>query len=139
MLRPFTLALMLCGLVNAATAQTADTVPETVAPETAPSATANSQQDIGTLQAELASVEAERQRLADQLAAGGESEDISQLQEENQQLRADNLAARMEAQSRLVAQQQRWFLVGGLTVAGSLLLGFMLAKLGRQKRREWLN
>ena len=134
MLRPFTLALMLCGLVNAATAQTADTVPET-----APSATANSQQDIGTLQAELASVEAERQRLADQLAAGGEAEEISQLQEENQQLRADNLAARMEAQSRLVAQQQRWFLVGGLTVAGSLLLGFMLAKLGRQKRREWLN
>ncbi|OWL91331.1 hypothetical protein B7O88_03315 [Halopseudomonas aestusnigri] len=130
---------MLCGLVNAATAQTADTAPETVAPETAPSATANSQQDIGTLQAELASVEAERQRLADQLAAGGESEEISQLQEENQQLRADNLAARMEAQSRLVAQQQRWFLVGGLTVAGSLLLGFMLAKLGRQKRREWLN
>ena len=45
----------------------------------------------------------------------------------------------MEAQSRLVAQQQRWFLVGGLTVAGSLLLGFLLAKLGRQKRREWLN
>ena len=76
MLRPFTLALMLCGLVNAATAQTADTVPETVAPETAPSATANSQQDIGTLQAELASVEAERQRLADQLAAGGESESV---------------------------------------------------------------
>ena len=84
-------------------------------------------------------MEAERQRRADQLAAGGESEEISQLQEENQQLRADNLAARMEAQSRLVAQQQRWFLVGGLTVAGSLLLGFMLAKLGRQKRREWLN
>ncbi|WP_321351526.1 hypothetical protein [Halopseudomonas oceani] len=134
MLRPITLALLLCGLVGTASAQTADNTPS----ET-PTETAASQQDVGTLQAELAKVEAERQRLADQLAAGDGSDALTQLQDENQQLRNENQAARLEAQSRLMAQQQRWFMVGGLTVALSLLAGFMLAKIGRSKRREWLN
>ncbi|GGE45938.1 hypothetical protein GCM10007421_20160 [Halopseudomonas oceani] len=133
MLRPITLALLLCGLVGTASAQTADNTPSETPTETA------SQHDVGTLQAELAKVEAERQRLADQLAAGDGSDALTQLQDENQQLRNENQAARLEAQSRLMAQQQRWFMVGGLTVALSLLAGFMLAKIGRSKRREWLN
>lgn len=137
MFRPLAFALLLTGLIGTVSAQTQEN-------ETAPEAVDSSvsQQDIGTLQAELAKVEAERQRLADQLAAGSntdESEALAQLQEENQQLRNDNQAARMDAQARLIAQQQRWFPIGGLAVAVSLLLGFMLAKMGRQKRREWLN
>lgn len=137
MFRPFTLALLLTGLIGTVSAQAQES--ETAQEQTDSIA---SQQDIGTLQAELAKVEAERQRLADQLAAGSEadeSEALVQLQEENQQLRNDNQAARMDAQTRLIAQQQRWFLTGGLAVAVSLLIGFMLAKVGRQKRREWLN
>ena len=96
-------------------------------------------QDIGTLQAELARVEAERQRLADQLDGGAQGERVEQLQSENQQLRDDNQAARLDAQARLIKQQQRWFLIGGLSVAASILMGFVLARMGRQKRREWLN
>ena len=96
-------------------------------------------QDIGTLQAELARVEAERQRLADQLDGGAQGERVEQLQNENQQLRNDNQAARLDAQARLIKQQQRWFLIGGLSVAASILMGFVLARMGRQKRREWLN
>ncbi|ONM44278.1 hypothetical protein BXT89_08525 [Halopseudomonas pachastrellae] len=96
-------------------------------------------QDIGTLQAELARVEAERQRLADQLDGGAQGERVEQLQTENQQLRNDNQAARLDAQARLIKQQQRWFLIGGLSVAASTLMGFVLARMGRQKRREWLN
>ena len=96
-------------------------------------------QDIGTLQAELARVEAERQRLADQLDGGAQGERVEQLQSENQQLRNDNQAARLDAQARLIKQQQRWFLIGGLSVAASILMGFVLARMGRQKRREWLN
>tara|TARA_Y100001951_G_scaffold101967_1_gene107816 strand:- start:21 stop:398 length:378 start_codon:yes stop_codon:yes gene_type:complete len=96
-------------------------------------------QDIGTLQAELARVEAERQRLADQLDGGAQGERVEQLLSENQQLRNDNQAARLDAQARLIKQQQRWFLIGGLSVAASILMGFVLARMGRQKRREWLN
>ena len=96
-------------------------------------------QDIGTLQAELARVEAERQRLADQLDGGAQGERVEQLQTENQQLRNDNQAARLDAQARLIKQQQRWFLIGGLSVAASILMGFVLARMSRQKRREWLN
>ena len=96
-------------------------------------------QDIGTLQAELARLEAERQRLADQLDGGAQGERVEQLQTENQQLRNDNQAARLDAQARLIKQQQRWFLIGGLSVAASILMGFVLARMGRQKRREWLN
>lgn len=137
MFRPLAFALLFTGLIGTVSAQT----PENETPQE-PVESSASQQDIGTLQAELAKVEAERQRLADQLAAGNdaaESDVLTQLQEENQQLRNDNQAARMDAQARLIAQQQRWFLIGGLAVAVSLLLGFMLAKMGRQKRREWLN
>lgn len=97
------------------------------------------QQDIGTLQAELARVEAERQRLADKLDSGAQDARVEQLESDNQQLRNDNQAARLDAQARLIAQQQRWFLIGGLSVAVSVLLGFVLARMGRQKRREWLN
>lgn len=147
MFRRFAAPALLCSLalvtLPVAAQQTA--TPQGTAPTVQPAQTApanensSQQQDLGTLQAELAKVEAERQRLADQLAGSAQSESLKQLQEENQQLRNSNQAARLRAQTELVQQRQRWFLVGGLTVAVAMLLGFMLAKGGRRKRNEWLN
>lgn len=97
-------------------------------------------QDIGTLQAELARVEAERQRLADELARGGDRGQMEQLGAQNLALR-DRLAAMEELSDRQRADEQRkWFIVGGSTVALSLLAGWLLAQLGgRRKRNMWLN
>ncbi len=126
-------------LAGTAVAQETPALPETQPAAAGDAATATQQHDLGTLQAELAKVEAERQRLADQLAEGGQNEELQALQDENQQLRNANQAERLSAQSQLVQQRQQWFLVGGLTVAISLLLGFLLARGGRRKRNEWLN
>ena len=97
-------------------------------------------QDLGTLQAELARVEAERQRLADELARGGNSDQLEQLRAQNIILR-DRLAAQEELNDTQRADEQRkWFMVGGSTVALSLLAGWLLAQLGgRRKRNMWLN
>lgn len=147
MFRRFAAPALLCSFalvtLPVAAQQTATPQGNTPTGQPTQTATANEsasqQQDLGTLQAELAKVEAERQRLADQLAGSAQSESLKQLQEENQQLRNSNQAARLRAQTELVQQRQRWFLVGGLTVAVAMLLGFMLAKGGRRKRNEWLN
>ncbi|PRB80606.1 hypothetical protein [Pseudomonas sp. MYb185] len=98
------------------------------------------EQDIGTLQAELAKVEAERQRLADELAQGVDNTQVEQLTEQNLALR-DRLAAMEQlADSRREEQQRKWFIVGASTVAVSLLAGWLLAQLGgRRKRDMWLN
>lgn len=97
-------------------------------------------QDLGTLQAELARVESERQRLADELARGGDSERLEQLSAQNIILR-DRLTAQEELNDTQRAEEQRkWFMVGGGTVALSLLAGWLLAQLGgRRKRNMWLN
>ncbi|CEA01673.1 SH3 domain-containing protein [Pseudomonas saudimassiliensis] len=104
------------------------------------SPTSTAEQDIGTLQAELAKVEAERQRLADELANAADHAEVERLSRQNLALR-DRLAAMEEvAQQAQQEQQRKWFMVGGATVAGSLLLGWLLAQLGgRRKRNEWLN
>lgn len=96
--------------------------------------------DLGTLQAELARVEAERQRLADELARDGGSDRLEQLKAQNIILR-DRLAAQEELNdTRYAEEQRRWFMVGGSTVALSLLVGWLLARLGgRRKRDMWLN
>lgn len=113
-------------------AQQADT------PVSSPTPTA--EQDVGTLQAELAKVEAERQRLADELANAADHAEVERLNRQNLALR-DRLAAMEELAQQIQQEQQRkWFMVGGATVAGSLLLGWLLAQLGgRRKRNEWLN
>ena len=102
--------------------------------------TPTAEQDIGTLQAELAKVEAERQRLADELANAADHAEVERLGRQNLALR-DRLAAMEEvAQRNQQEQQRKWFIVGGATVTGSLLLGWILAQLGgRRKRSEWLN
>lgn len=104
------------------------------------SPTPTAEQDVGTLQAELAKVEAERQRLADELANAADHAEVERLNRQNLALR-DRLAAMEEVAQQVQQEQQRkWFMVGGATVAGSLLLGWLLAQLGgRRKRNEWLN
>lgn len=130
---------LICSAVLGSILLTLPALAQEPADNTAQADDSSQAQDIGTLQAELARVEAERQRLADQLDGGAQGERVEQLQNENQQLRNDNQAARLDAQARLIKQQQRWFLIGGLSVAASILMGFVLARMGRQKRREWLN
>ena len=130
---------LICSAVLGSILLTQPALAQDPADNTAQADDSSQAQDIGTLQAELARVEAERQRLADQLDGGAQGERVEQLLSENQQLRNDNQAARLDAQARLIKQQQRWFLIGGLSVAASILMGFVLARMGRQKRREWLN
>lgn len=102
--------------------------------------TPSAEQDLGTLQAELAKVEAERQRLADELANAADHAEVERLSRQNLALR-DRLEAMEEVAAQDQQEQQRkWFMVGGATVAGSLLLGWLLAQMGgRRKRSEWLN
>lgn len=98
------------------------------------------EQDIGTLQAELAKVEAERQRLADELANAADHAEVEQLSKQNLTLRDRLSAMEQMADTSRSELQHKWFIIGGATVAGSLLLGWLLAQLGgRRKRNEWLN
>ena len=99
----------------------------------------NDQQDLGVLQEELARVEAERQRLADELA-GGNTDQLQTLQEENQRLREELQETDLLAAAQREEERQRWFMIGGGTVAGCLLVGFIVGRSGRRgQRREWLN
>lgn len=101
---------------------------------------ADASTDIGTLQAQLAEVEAERQRLAEQLEAGADTQLLEQLQEENRELLDARSQADVQSAALLEAQRQEWFIIGGGTVLGSLIVGFVLASMGRRsKRNEWIN
>ncbi|PKM30303.1 MAG: translation initiation factor 2 [Gammaproteobacteria bacterium HGW-Gammaproteobacteria-11] len=96
--------------------------------------------DIGALQAELASVEAARQALEDQLKATTNSDLIERLEQENQALRERQADQTAILPAALEQDRQQWFLIGGITVFASLLIGFILARLGGgRRRREWLN
>lgn len=98
------------------------------------------EQTIGTLQAELAQLEAERQRLADALAAGADSMRMERLTVENRDLQEQLSVMQNMVDVQQKDEQRKWFIVGGATVAASLLLGWLLAQLGgRRKRSMWLN
>lgn len=98
------------------------------------------EQTIGTLQAELAQLEAERQRLADALAAGADSMRMERLTVENRDLQEQLSVMQDMVDVQQKDEQRKWFIVGGATVAASLLLGWLLAQLGgRRKRSMWLN
>lgn len=118
-----------------ALAQPVDAAPEQPAAEQA-----ITEQDVGTLQAELARVEAERQRLADELADGVDSGQLEQLSAQNTELR-DRLSVMQEViANQRQDDRRKWFIVGASTVALSLLVGWLLAQLGgRRKRNMWLN
>lgn len=96
--------------------------------------------DIGTLQAQLAQVEAERQRLSEQLAVDTDTALIERLQQENRELLDTRTQVDVQADALLEAQRQEWFVIGGGTVLSSLFIGFLLARMTRRsKRNEWLN
>lgn len=98
------------------------------------------EQTIGTLQAELAQLEAERQRLADALAAGADSMRMERLTVENSELQEQLSIMQQMVDTQQKDEQRKWFIVGGSTVAASLLAGWLLAQLGgRRKRNMWLN
>lgn len=106
-----------------------------------PTTEQQAEQDVGTLQAELARIEAERQRLADQLAGSNDNAaQIEQLSTQNIALR-DRLAVMEElVDAQRSEEQRKWFTVGGATVALSLLAGWLLGRLGGgRKRNMWLN
>lgn len=96
--------------------------------------------DVGTLQAELARVEAERQQLADALAGNDNRAQLEQLTGQNLALR-DRLAALEEvADGERRDEQRKWFIVGGSAVGLSVVLGWLLARLGGpRKRNMWTN
>src|SRR5690606_18303038 len=131
--RPLILALLATlWLPQTGIAQSADTPAGESAIEQ------QTEQDIGTLQAELARIEAERQRLADQLAGGGHDNaaQIEQLSTQNIVLR-DRLAA-MEAlvDGQRSEEQRARFTVGGATVAPRLLAGWLPGRLGGGRKRH---
>ena len=133
--------LSLCFISSFALAQTAAEAPAPT--ESIPAGTErveqSTPQDLGVLQEELARVEAERQRLAEQLA-GGSTDLLQQVREENRTLREQLQEIDLAAAAQREEQRQRWFMIGGGTVAGSLLVGFIFGRMGRRgQRREWLN
>lgn len=98
------------------------------------------EQAIGNLQAELAQLESERQRLADALAAGADSMRLERLTEENVDLQEQLSVMQDIIDNQRKDEQRKWFIVGASTVAASLLAGWLLAQLGgRRKRSMWLN
>lgn len=105
-----------------------------------PAAAEEQEADVGTLQAELARVEAERQRLADTLAGNDNRAQLEQLTGQNMALR-DRLAALEEvADAERSDERRKWFIVGGSTVGVSLVLGWLLARLGGSRKRSmWTN
>ncbi|KAA0696060.1 hypothetical protein DT594_01455 [Halopseudomonas laoshanensis] len=134
MSRPI-LALLLLGCLSSPSLSLAQEPPTTSVPEPEDVST-----DIGTLQAQLAQVEAERQRLAEQLETGTDAELLERLQEQNRELLDARAQTDMQADALLEAQRQEWFMIGGATVLASLVIGFLLANMGRRgKRNEWLN
>lgn len=139
MSRPIVLLALLAGLSSASLAFAQQ--PPAAPPNQGNALTGTGlSADIGTLQAELALVEAERQRLEEQLAQGVDSELLESLQHQNRELLERLDKSDTEAGALLEAQRQEWFIVGGGSVLASLIIGFLLASMGRRnKRNEWLN
>ncbi|MFT6430600.1 MAG: hypothetical protein ACJAXR_002755 [Halopseudomonas sp.] len=100
---------------------------------------ATTETDLGTLQAELARVEAERQGLAQRLANSADNTELQKLREANRALQNRQIEDDVQAQSLLEKQRQQWFMIGAGTVLISLLLGFALARGNKRKRNEWIN
>lgn len=100
---------------------------------------ADQETDLGTLQAELARVEAERQRLAQRLAGSADTQELERLREANRELQNRQIENDVQARASLEKQRQQWFMVGGGSVLLSLLVGFMLARSSKRKRNEWIN
>jgi Ni/Co efflux regulator RcnB len=113
--------------------------PATTDSEPAIAPAAQEQTDVGTLQAELARVEAERQDLAQRLAGSVDTQELQRLRETNQELQNRQIENDVRARALLERQRQQWVMIGGGTVLVSLLIGFVLARSSKRKRNEWIN
>ena len=138
-IRTTTLALLaLLCLPLAGLAQTTD--PEIASDAAGMLDKESDELNVGALQAELAELEAERQRLADALAAGSDPLQIEQLAAQNSDLQEQLSILQAIVEQQRQDEQHTWFIVGGSTVAVSLLTGWLLAQFGgRRKRSMWLN
>ena len=90
--------------------------PATTDSEPAIAPAAQEQTDVGTLQAELARVEAERQDLAQRLAGSVDTQELQRLRETNQELQNRQIENDVRARALLERQRQQWFMIGGGTV-----------------------
>lgn len=114
---------------------------ESIVPDNidAAATTTDQETDLGTLQAELARVEAERQRLAQRLEGSADTQELQRLREANRELQNRQIENDVQARASLEKQRQQWFMIGGGSVLVSLLVGFMLARTSKRKRNEWIN
>ncbi|QXI30050.1 translation initiation factor 2 [Pseudomonas vanderleydeniana] len=96
---------------------------------------------INDLQQRLKESERQREELGKQLAstdAQRESPQLSRLRQENQRLKLQLKEALASPGSRLLTDQQQWFITGGGVALLALLCG-IFASGGRRQRRQWLN
>ncbi|AMB85359.1 translation initiation factor 2 [Pseudomonas agarici] len=96
---------------------------------------------ITDLRQRLKESERLREELGKQLAntdAERESVQLSRLRQENQRLKLQLREAQASPASRLLTDQQQWFVTGGAVALLALLCG-IFAGGGRRKRRQWLN
>ncbi len=96
---------------------------------------------ITDLRQRLKESERLREELGNQLThadAERESVQLSRLRQENQRLKLQLREAQASPVSRLLTDQQQWFVTGGGVALLALLCG-IFAGGGRRRRRQWLN
>ncbi|MBX8489995.1 translation initiation factor 2 [Pseudomonas cichorii] len=80
----------------------------------------------------------EQLRLAQNAEAERESAQLARLRQENQRLKLQLKEAQSIASSRLLTEQQQWFIAGGGVAVIALVCGIFVG--GRRKQRQqWLN
>jgi len=94
---------------------------------------------IEELEQQLAESERLRAELTGKLAAtSGENPQLARLRQDNQRLKQQLKEAQAAQPSRLLSEQQLWYLIGGGVATLAFTLGALLRG-NRRKRREWLN
>ncbi|RMQ49524.1 hypothetical protein ALQ04_03384 [Pseudomonas cichorii] len=80
----------------------------------------------------------EQLKQAQSADAERESAQLARLRQENQRLKLQLKEAQSVASSRLLTEQQQWFIAGGGVAVIALVCGIFVG--GRRKRRQqWLN
>jgi septal ring factor EnvC (AmiA/AmiB activator) len=93
------------------------------------------------LRQRLSESEKQREDLSRQLQSADterESIQLGRLRQENQRLRLQLKEAQSVTPSRVLTEQQQWFVAGGGVAMAALLCG-IFASGWRRRRRQWLN
>lgn len=128
------LSLLLCLLLLSPLAQAEEPTASTPL-----SLSAGSQ--ITDLQQRLKESERLREALTQQLHntdSERENAQLTRLRQENQRLKLTLKELQASAPTRLISDQQQWFLIGGAVALLAALCG-IFASGGHRKRRQWLN